>query len=393
MARGEIYIELAVNHSEDPKVRALFRYGRDARACRDLFVQMICYAKRNLTDGFVPDEELPILVYPDPPKHGKRDADRLVDAQLLQRVEGGYVIPAYIKRNKSKAQVMQAVEDKQSGGSLGNHRRWHVREGIFKDGCRFCRAAAAEGTADWVTDGSRPPKNASRKGNDAKAESTPGASTPREEADVASPDPHGETDKSHTENASPQFNGFDADRSTDRPTDRGANRSASRERSPETETETETPPPTPRRDRPEPPGNGTAHEEEGEDDHPHDHRDCVTALVAEVRAIRPEWSSKSIARALTAPAVAERPWPAIRTAILAVANDPNTQAPGRVKHDGPWWHQPRRTHASSSANSRPVTEVIGGTLPPLGERENPANARGAAIARAAITKPPTEPTP
>ena len=62
-------------------------------------------------------------------------------------------------------------------------------------------------------------------------------------------------------------------------------------------------------------------------------------LIAEVRAIRPDWATDSIERAMAAKSVRERPWPMACAAMLAVAADPESQHPGRVAHDGPWWHQ------------------------------------------------------
>lgn len=64
-----------------------------------------------------------------------------------------------------------------------------------------------------------------------------------------------------------------------------------------------------------------------------------TALVAEIRAARPDWSTRSVERALADPAVAERPWPLVRAAALVVARDPESKHPGRLAHDGPWWNQ------------------------------------------------------
>ena len=65
----------------------------------------------------------------------------------------------------------------------------------------------------------------------------------------------------------------------------------------------------------------------------------VGALVAEVRIARQDWSTRSIRRALDDPSVRERPWPVVRRAMLAVATDPASKHPGRLSHDGPWWHQ------------------------------------------------------
>lgn len=60
-------------------------------------------------------------------------------------------------------------------------------------------------------------------------------------------------------------------------------------------------------------------------------------LVAAVRRLRPAWSTKSIERALSDPSVTERPWPVVCAAMLAVARDPESNHPGRLAHDGPWW--------------------------------------------------------
>jgi hypothetical protein len=78
---------------------------------------------------------------------------------------------------------------------------------------------------------------------------------------------------------------------------------------------------------------------EGDQDHP---ETIELALVAEVRAIRPEWTSGSIGRALTHPDVLERPAGMRRPALLAVARDPESRSPGRLAADGPWWQAARR---------------------------------------------------
>lgn len=129
MARGEIHVQLTVNFPEDAKVRALVRFGRDARPCRDLYVQMLLYCKKNLTDGFVPVEEIGILVFPDTPKAGVKDADRLAEVGLIERVEGGYQLPGFLKRNKSKAQVEAESKTKAEAGRKGGKQSGLVRRG------------------------------------------------------------------------------------------------------------------------------------------------------------------------------------------------------------------------------------------------------------------------
>ena len=76
---------------------------------------------------------------------------------------------------------------------------------------------------------------------------------------------------------------------------------------------------------------------EGEEDQSGDETQDLTGLVAKVRELRPDWSSRSITRAMADEAVTERPWPLAVAAMLAVAADPASEHPGRVSHDGPWW--------------------------------------------------------
>lgn len=79
-------------------------------------------------------------------------------------------------------------------------------------------------------------------------------------------------------------------------------------------------------------------------------------LVDQVLAIRSGWSARSITRVLRDPEVACRPWPVVAAAMLAVAQDPNTTAPGRLRGDGPWW---------SAAAGPPRSPTV--VAPPCGE--------------------------
>lgn len=69
----------------------------------------------------------------------------------------------------------------------------------------------------------------------------------------------------------------------------------------------------------------------------------LAALIAEIQAVRREmgasWSAPAIERVLADPAVTRHPWHEIRSAALDVARDPESKSPGRLAHDGPWWHQ------------------------------------------------------
>jgi hypothetical protein len=260
VAAGEIHIELAVNFAEDPKLRSLLRYGPEVRGLRDLYVLMICYCKRNLTDGFVPAEEIGLMVYPDTWDNGQRDAKRLIEAGLLLEADGGYIVAAYVKRNRTKEEVLALLRDKAVGGSLGNHKRWHEAKGIVKADCRHCNPELDRST-DRTSD--RSSDRTSDRGSESGASRYANRTDSGERPDAA-PQQHFDGDRSDrsddsntTANAPHNGSGVQGDLSdlgeggashTDRTSDSHTDRGASRVRSPKTETETETDknnPPTP----------------------------------------------------------------------------------------------------------------------------------------------------
>jgi hypothetical protein len=148
MAAGEIFIQLVVDRSDDEQVRALARYGRHARGCRDLYTEMLLYCRRKLTDGHVPTEQIGILVYPDPPKAGLADADRLIAVGLAERTPTGYFVPGYLKRNPSRAEVEASMAAKVAGAAAANHQRWHLARRRRDPTCALCTSLAADTRQD-----------------------------------------------------------------------------------------------------------------------------------------------------------------------------------------------------------------------------------------------------
>jgi hypothetical protein len=148
---GEIFVQLIVDYGDDEKVRALARYGRHARGCRDLYVQMICYCRRKLTDGFVPSEQLGVLVYPDGPKVGAADARRLAEVGLVEECPGGYRVLGYLKRNPAKVKVEADKAAKVAGALAANHRRWHEEKGRTDPRCALCVAPSVNGVGPPIS--------------------------------------------------------------------------------------------------------------------------------------------------------------------------------------------------------------------------------------------------
>lgn len=127
MAVSEIYIKLVVGFANDQKVRALARFGApDAGLARDLYVQMCLHCKDNLTDGFVPAEQIGLLVYPLDAEHGNQLAKQLASVGLTKEASNGeaqgWHVLAYLKRNPSRKQVDDLSKVRAEAGREGGQK-------------------------------------------------------------------------------------------------------------------------------------------------------------------------------------------------------------------------------------------------------------------------------
>jgi hypothetical protein len=123
----ETFYKMKCGWSADPKVAALGRFGPvDACLARDVFGQMIDYARRELTDGLVPAEVVPFVAHPLPADDAMRVAMHLADPGPYGPLCGwdarsnAFSILAYPKWNDTRAEV-QARKEK---GSKAARTRW-----------------------------------------------------------------------------------------------------------------------------------------------------------------------------------------------------------------------------------------------------------------------------
>lgn len=138
MARGELHIQLSVDYADDEK------FADVTRSARLLYVDALCMAKRLLNDGTVSRAQLDKMMYPERPAAAKKAAGELVDAGLWRWEEDRkvWVITAWLKRNKSRAQVAEERAKAEEASLLANHKRWHVdRKEPDLLRCRLCREA------------------------------------------------------------------------------------------------------------------------------------------------------------------------------------------------------------------------------------------------------------
>jgi len=114
----ETFFKMRVGWREDPKVSALTRYGPvDACLAAFVFMEMIDYARAELTDGLVPGESLGQIAYPLAPDDAMRLAMLLADTGPFGPLvthdasSNAFSILRYAKWNDTRAEV-QARKDK-----------------------------------------------------------------------------------------------------------------------------------------------------------------------------------------------------------------------------------------------------------------------------------------
>ena len=106
-----------------------------------LYVCSLAYCKRqgdrDGREGFVHASALKVLAVGFPGK-AEKHASALVDAGLWQAVDGGWVIPAWLKHNKSTDQLAADKQAAKEKSILGNHRRHHEAKGEKSPDCPLC---------------------------------------------------------------------------------------------------------------------------------------------------------------------------------------------------------------------------------------------------------------
>lgn len=118
------YIRVHDGMDEHPKIDPL-----SDKAFRWLFKSWF-WCSRNKTDG-----RMPTAVWTK--RATAKVRAELVAAGLVEIHEGYVQMHDYLEHQRSAEQIAEAVEKKQRGARLGNHRRWHVK-GVTDPECEFC---------------------------------------------------------------------------------------------------------------------------------------------------------------------------------------------------------------------------------------------------------------
>lgn len=127
MEDDRTYIRVHDGLPDHPKVEPL------SDAAFRLLMSVWCWCSRHLTDGHIPAA---VWV-----KRGTAKTRReLIAAGLVEEVPSGVSMHDYLEHQRSAAEVNELKEAKSTGGSWGNHVRWHVKKGRVKPDCEHCQS-------------------------------------------------------------------------------------------------------------------------------------------------------------------------------------------------------------------------------------------------------------
>lgn len=90
------WVRLDDNFADHPKVIAL------SDSAFRIYINALCYSNRQLTDGFIPSPVYSIWASKEP---NEEPADALIDADLWEVVEGGYLIRSYEEYQPTREKV------------------------------------------------------------------------------------------------------------------------------------------------------------------------------------------------------------------------------------------------------------------------------------------------
>lgn len=111
-----LFIKLDTNFWSHPKVLAA---GEPAAV---LYQQMAMYCMDHTTDGHVPDAQLPRFGLP----RLRQRLNALADVGMIEREAAGWLVPGYVERYKTAAQVEELGRTRSESGKKGGRPRKQV---------------------------------------------------------------------------------------------------------------------------------------------------------------------------------------------------------------------------------------------------------------------------
>lgn len=135
-----LYVKLDAEYACDPR---LLEAGPLAEL---LYIRGLCFCKRTMVDGIITDRQLNVIALGIPKPAGLAAA--LVDCGAWLRTDTGWIIAAWLKRNKSAEQITAEKEAKRRASVLANHTQHHVGKKPSPT-CELCRSFDGSALEDY----------------------------------------------------------------------------------------------------------------------------------------------------------------------------------------------------------------------------------------------------
>lgn len=119
-----LYIKLDVDFWDHPKIVTA---GVMAGV---LYQRMSMYCMQHTTDGFVPAAQVPRFALPS----GAKLLGALLDAGLIERADGGWLVPGYVERYLSAAELERRRQTNAENGRKGGRPRTEQKPRSVSDG-------------------------------------------------------------------------------------------------------------------------------------------------------------------------------------------------------------------------------------------------------------------
>lgn len=131
-----LYVKLDAEYASDDKLIAA---GPLAEL---LYIRGLAFCKRQMVDGIIKTNQLAAVALGIP--SAARHAAALVEHGAWAPIDGGWLIAAWLKRNKSAAEIADDREARRVASVEANHAQHHVGTGKKRSPkCEICRAERA----------------------------------------------------------------------------------------------------------------------------------------------------------------------------------------------------------------------------------------------------------
>lgn len=122
----------------DDQLHSHVKWRRATKGARALWTTALSWCSSHPSDGFVPADMLRAL------EGTRAEAECLVKVGLWNVAPDGWVFHEWSQRNPDAASVKAKRKKQSDGGKEGNHLRWHVKQRVVDEDCKWCSGASVD---------------------------------------------------------------------------------------------------------------------------------------------------------------------------------------------------------------------------------------------------------